>query len=236
VVFFCGFVVGFCGQDFVSEVTELDGIAIGGNFGNELLFAGIVAYTFVFRAGVFSFFRVAVVLGAGRGAEVRLSIVEAVMIDVVNDTARGDFYYTAVHVNGGRVFSCRGVALGVKSVAVLSNVPFVFAEPIVIFGVNDGKLALCKGYPAERIAVAEAAIEKEQANTRFLQPSWYVESNSDFPASAYLKSEMRISKYETNPWPRPGLQALNSIAFASGMFQRQRRVPGKSRQGRPKSE
>ena len=48
------------------------------------------------------------------------------MIDVVNDEAGGDFYYTAVHVNWGRVFSCGGVACGVESVAVLSNVPFVF--------------------------------------------------------------------------------------------------------------
>ena len=68
----------------------------------------------------------AVVLGAGSGAEVCLSIVQAVMIDVVNDVAGWDFYDTAVHVNGGGVFSCRGVALGVKGVAVLSNVPFAF--------------------------------------------------------------------------------------------------------------
>ena len=80
------------------------------------------------------------------------------MVDVVNDAAWGDFYYTAVHVNGARVFSCGGVALGITSVAVLSNMPFVFAEHFVIFGVNEGKLALCKGYAAESIAVAEAAI------------------------------------------------------------------------------
>ena len=113
------------------------------------------------------------------------------MIDVVNDEAGRDFYYTAMHVNGGRVFSCGSVAFGVKSVAVLSNVPFVFTEPIVIFGVNDGKFALCQGYAAERIAVAEAAIEKEQANARLLQPFWYVESNSDAPASGE-KSEFRM--------------------------------------------
>ena len=35
--------------------------------------------------------------------------------------------------------------------------PFVFTEHFVIFGVNEGKLALCQGYSAERIAVAEAA-------------------------------------------------------------------------------
>ena len=191
------FIICLCGFDFVFEVSKLDGFAVGCYFSDELFFAGVVAYTFVFRAGVFSFFGVAVVLGAGGGAEVCPAIVEAVMVDVVNDTAGGYFYYTAVHINGARVFSCGGVALGIKCVAVLSDVPIVLAEPIVIFGVNDCKLALCQGYAAERIAVAESATEKEQANTRFLQPYRYVKSNSDFPASAYLKSEMRISKYET---------------------------------------
>ncbi len=79
------------------------------------------------------------------------------MVDVVNNMAGRDFYDTAVHVNGGRVFSGGGVALGVKCVAVLSDVPFVFADHFVIFGVNEGKLALRQGYAAERIAVAEAA-------------------------------------------------------------------------------
>ena len=78
------------------------------------------------------------------------------MVDVVNDAAGGDFYDTAVHVNGTRVFSCGGVSLGVRSVAVLSDMPFIFAERFVIFGVNEGELALCQGYASERIAVAEA--------------------------------------------------------------------------------
>jgi hypothetical protein len=191
------FIICLCGLDFIVEVSEGDGITVGGDFSDELFFAGVVAYAFVFRAGVFSFFRIAVVLGAGGRAEVCPAIVEAVMVDVVNDMAGRDFYYTAMHVNGSCVFSCWSVALGVKCVAVLSDVPIVFTELFVILGINDDELALCQGYTAERIAVAEAAIEKEQANARFLQPYRYDESNSDFRASAYLKSEMRISKYET---------------------------------------
>jgi len=66
------FVVGFRGLDFIFEVSERDGIAISGNFSNELLFAGIEAYTFISGTGVFSFFGVAVVLGAGCGAQVCL--------------------------------------------------------------------------------------------------------------------------------------------------------------------
>jgi len=145
VIFFGGVVVGLGGLDFVFEVSECDGIAIGGNFSNELIFAGVEAYTFISGTCVFSFFGVAVVLGAGCGAQVCLSIVKAVMIDVVNDEVRGDFYYEAVHINGCRVFSCGGVALGVKSVAVLSDVPFVLTQRFVIFGVNDCKFAFSQG-------------------------------------------------------------------------------------------
>ena len=86
------------------------------------------------------------------------------MVYVVHDAAEGDFYDTAVHVNGGCVFSGGGVALGIKCVAVLSDVPIVFAEHFIIFGVNEGKLALCQGYAAERIAVAEAAPGEDSKN------------------------------------------------------------------------
>ena len=125
-VFFCGFVVGFCGLDFVFEVSESDGFAIGCDFSNELLFARIEAYAFILRACIFSFLRISIVLGAACGAKVRLSIIEAVMVDVVNDAAGRNFYYTAVHVNGARVFSGGSVSLGVKCVAVLRNMPSVF--------------------------------------------------------------------------------------------------------------
>ena len=47
-VYFCGFVVGLCGLDFIVEISEGDGIAICGDFGDELLFAGVEAYPFVF--------------------------------------------------------------------------------------------------------------------------------------------------------------------------------------------
>ena len=47
-VFFGGFVVGFCGFDFVFEVTEGDSIAVGGDFSDETLLAGVPIYTLVF--------------------------------------------------------------------------------------------------------------------------------------------------------------------------------------------
>jgi len=121
------FVIGLCGLDFVLKVSEGDGIAIGGYFGDELLFAGVKAYALVLGAGVFPFFGVAVVLCTACRAEVCLSIVETVMVYMVNNMAGRDFYYTAVHINGGSCFSCGSVALGVKGAAIFGNVPFVFA-------------------------------------------------------------------------------------------------------------
>ena len=125
-VFFGSGIICLCGLDFIVEVPEGDGIAIGGYFGDELLFTGVEAYAFIFGAGVFSFLGIAVILGAACGAKVRLSIVEAVMVDVVNDAAGRNFYNTAVHINRCRVFSCGGVALGVEGIAIFCNVPFVF--------------------------------------------------------------------------------------------------------------
>ena len=48
VIFYGGFVVGFCGFDFVFEIAERNGIAIGGDFSDETLLAGVPIYTLVF--------------------------------------------------------------------------------------------------------------------------------------------------------------------------------------------
>lgn len=69
----------------------------------------------------------AIVLGAGGRADIGLSVVQAVTIDVVGHHAGRDLHYLAVHVNGDTVCSSaeRGVALGVEGVAVLGDVPLV---------------------------------------------------------------------------------------------------------------
>jgi len=50
-------------------------------------------------AFVFGFFSVAIVLSAGCKAEVGLSIIQAVMVDVVNHESGRDIYYLAVHID-----------------------------------------------------------------------------------------------------------------------------------------
>lgn len=46
------------------------------------------------------------------------------------------------------------------------DVPFVFAQALVIFRVNDSVFALSERYPAKGVAVTDTAEEKGQGNER----------------------------------------------------------------------
>ena len=51
--------------------------------------------------------------------------------------------------------------------------------------------------------------------------------------SAFQPTRARAGQRSMTPWPRPGLQGRSCTDSASEILQRQRRIPGKSRQGRP---
>jgi len=51
------------------------------------------------------------------------------------------------------------MALCVKGAAIFRGEPFVFVEPIIIIGVDDGEFALSEWYSAEGVAVACPAIQ-----------------------------------------------------------------------------
>jgi hypothetical protein len=55
-------------------------------------------------------------------------------------------------------------ASGIGGGRAYCKVPFVFGEAGVVLGVDDGVLAACEGYSPEGVAVAEAAIDEQQAN------------------------------------------------------------------------
>lgn len=57
-------------------------------------------------------------------------------------------------------------SFGVGGVFASGDAPFVFREVSVIIGVDDGEFALREGYAAEGIAVAEAAVQKQQPEQR----------------------------------------------------------------------
>lgn len=68
---------------------------------------------------------------------------------------------------------------GIKGVFALDHVPFVFAQAVVVFGVDDGVFALSEGDAAEGVAEADAAIQNCQPNERMYEPIRDVEVNPD---------------------------------------------------------
>ena len=114
----------------------------------------------------------AVVLCSCGETKVCLSIVEAVVVYVVDDQARRNFYYTAVHIYGGSLAlsTDAGIAFGIEGVAVFGDVPFVFIQPVEVVGVNDGKFALSKSNTPESVAVANASIQKHRKDSDALKP------------------------------------------------------------------
>ncbi|MHC4498898.1 MAG: hypothetical protein ACYS21_07270 [Planctomycetota bacterium] len=61
-------------------------------------------------------------------------------------------------------------SLGVKGSAAPLGVPLVWAESVVVIGVNDGVFAAGEGDAAEGIAVAKSAVEQDDKDERLGQP------------------------------------------------------------------
>ncbi len=79
----------------------------------------------------------------------------------------------AVHLNMlPLVFTQMNPPSGIKGVFALNRVPFVFAQALVVFGVDDGVFALSERYPAKGIAVVDAAVEQYQSHERPYQAIW----------------------------------------------------------------
>ena len=73
----------------------------------------------------------------------------------------------AMHLNMlPLVFTQMNPPGGIKGVFALNHVPFVFAQALVVFGVDDGVFALCEWDAAEGVAEADAPIQKCKPNER----------------------------------------------------------------------
>ena len=68
---------------------------------------------------------------------------------------------------------------GIIGVFALIHVPFVFAQSLVIFRVDDGVFSPGEWDAAEGVAVAEAAIQKRKPNERLNEPVRNVEIKPD---------------------------------------------------------
>lgn len=112
------------------------------------------------------------VLCAGGEAEVGLAVVEAVVVNMVDEHSDGMVHYLAVHVNilDFSFFAARGVSLGVKSGGEFCGVPVVFYQTGIIFGVNDGEFASREGYAAKGVAEANPPIQEQDKDSRLFEP------------------------------------------------------------------
>jgi len=68
---------------------------------------------------------------------------------------------------------------GVPRVRALVGMPFDGAQPLVIFRIDQGELALGQRDSAEGVAVAQPAIRKQQPKQRLFKPVGDVQNNLD---------------------------------------------------------
>jgi hypothetical protein len=101
------------------------------------------------------------VLGESDNSQVGASVVQAVMVDMVNESVVGDAEYLAMHTD--LVLPCWAAlclsrALGIISEAAFRRIPSVLRKPRIVLLVNYCIFALRQPYPAEGVAIAYPAI------------------------------------------------------------------------------
>ncbi len=116
-VFFGGGVVGFCGFDFIVEITNCFAFAVKIYLHIPFLSVFVPRNTLVFRIKIIrlNVSSVAAVLLGRCRAEVGFSIVEAVMVDMVNEKMVGRVDYFTMHPNTDSFFAGPDSPAGIKS-------------------------------------------------------------------------------------------------------------------------
>jgi len=142
--------------------------------------------TFILRraGSITAFTTVAGVLRGGRRPDVGLSVVEAVVIDVIDKHRRRDSENVVVHRKES-FFAVGGFgsAGGVECPAIWNRVPFVLDKDPVIIGIDDGVFASCQGYSAEGVAVAQQPVQENRGDKDRLQPAWKPQCDVDLDLS-----------------------------------------------------
>lgn len=115
------------------------------------------------------------------GSQVRLSIVQAVMVDVVAEHTGGNIDEKTVHLEifSLFLFSVRQRVYGVPGARAFLGVPFVGPQPVVIFGIDDGEFSARQRDFPESVAVPYPPIYKHQPKQRSLQPARNVQNDLD---------------------------------------------------------
>ena len=107
------------------------------------------------------------------------------MVDVVTEHPRRNVYDQMMHISVLSLFPfavCQRVH-GINGMRAFVRIPFVFAQPMVIFGVNDGEFAFCQRNLSEGIAEAQPAEDKQDWAEMFFYELADSKNNLvDFPA------------------------------------------------------
>jgi len=172
-IFLCGFIVGVGGGDFGGEQAERKTLSLITNSGTPFPAVLRPVNANVIRARIRPELpSMPDVLGVSRRTKIGLSIVQAIIVDVVGKHPIWDVDDEIVHicVFAVLIFEHRYVADGVKGGWAFAGIPFVSFQTLVILGVNNGKLAQRKRNTTKRIAEAKPAIQKDKPIEQLCQP------------------------------------------------------------------
>ena len=157
VVFCCGPVVGFGRFALVAEMAQEFSFAAAGDRCSPQPPFLIETDAFV-AGGAPATVCVPGVLRDGSQAQIGLTVVETVVVDVIDKHIIGGFEHVAVHVEPVSFAPFSGRANRVGGQAAFGGEPFVSGKPEKIVRIDDSELALGQRYPAERIAVPKPPI------------------------------------------------------------------------------
>ena len=181
-VFLCRGVVGVSGVDFVLEAAEPNFAAIVSYISHP--FAGFFPEVDapIPRGGFgFIYMAVAAILRARRKAEVVNSIIEGIIVFMVNNfPVRGVGNLPVQVYCFCAVFWSSDEADNVSMAIAAFGAPVKIVEAIVNIGVNDCVLAIVEGDFAIWVAVFEFAIKNHRPGTKAVEPFRNVKSQSKF--------------------------------------------------------
>jgi hypothetical protein len=120
VVLFCGFVVCLCGVDFFFEISDEFVLAVIAYLDHPFLFLFLPTDSFVFRGWILSeVYPVVAVLSGCCGSQASFSIVQAVMINVVDEEMAGRVYYFTMHFYIDTLFADANGSDGIEGILAL---------------------------------------------------------------------------------------------------------------------
>lgn len=137
-----GLVVGLRGVDLIAEIAEVMGFVIAGYLGGPFFVSFVPVDAFVFRAFMPACAEVPAILGESAVAQVFFPVVQAVMVDMVHDKMLRSVHDLPVHFDALTAGFSHGVKIPVRSFGE----PCIFAQPQVIFGIDDGEQAASQRY------------------------------------------------------------------------------------------